>query len=45
MGFTLPVLLKVLVLHIALPAILAVCIDKILRKKGKIKDGDYKLEV
>lgn len=45
MGFTLDVLWKVLLLHIALPAILAWAIDKVMRKTGKIKDGDYKLEL
>jgi len=45
MGFTFDTLWKVVLLHIVLPAILAVVIDKVLRKTGKIKDGDYKLEV
>ncbi len=45
MGFTLDVLWKVVLLQILLPAILAWVIDKILRKTGKIKDGDYKLEL
>ena len=44
MGFTFDVLWKVVLLHIVLPAIFAILIDKVLRKTGKIKDGDYKLE-
>ena len=43
MGFTVDVLVKVIVLHIVLPAIIAYITDKALRKSGKIKDGDYKL--
>jgi uncharacterized membrane protein len=43
MGFTLSVLFKVIILHIILPAALAVVIDVILRKAGKIKNGDYNL--
>ena len=45
MGFTFDVLWKVVLLHFVLPAILAIIIDKVLRKSGKIKDGDYKLEL
>ena len=45
MGFTLDVLWKVLLLQIFLPAILALIIDKIMRKIGLIKDGDYKLDL
>lgn len=45
MGFTLPVLWQVLLVQIVLPAIFALIIDKLLRKAGKIKDGDYKLEM
>ena len=45
MGFTFDVLWKVLLLHIALPAILTLIIDRLLRKAGKIKDGDYKLDL
>ena len=45
MGFTFDTLWKVVLLHFVLPAILAVIIDKVLRKTGKIKDGDYKLEL
>ena len=45
MGFTMAVLWKVLLLHIALPAVLAFIIDKCMRKMGLIKDGDYKLDL
>ncbi len=45
MGFTFDILWKVLLLHIVLPAVLAVVIDRLLRSAGKIKDGDYKLEL
>lgn len=45
MGFTFDTLWKVVLLHIVLPAILAIVIDKVLRVTGKIKDGDYKLEI
>ena len=45
MGFTLDVLWKVLLLQIALPAVIAIIIDKIMRKTGVINDGDYKLEI
>lgn len=45
MGFTVDVLWKVVLLHIVLPAVLAIVIDKFMRKTGKIKDGDYKLDL
>ena len=45
MGFTFDVLWKVVLLQIVLPAILAIIIDKIMRKMGLIKDGDYKLDL
>ncbi|MEG0292224.1 MAG: PTS sugar transporter subunit IIC [Anaerovoracaceae bacterium] len=45
MGFTIPVLMKVLVLQIMLPIILSLIFDKGLRKMGKIKDGDYLLNL
>ena len=45
MGFTVDVLWKVLLLHIVLPAVIAIIIDKILRKAGVINFGDYKLEI
>lgn len=45
MGFTVDVLLKVLLLHIFLPAIIAILANIWLKKIGKIKDGDYKLNL
>lgn len=45
MGFTLDTLWKVVLLHIVLPAVLTIVIDRLLRKAGKIKDGDYRLEL
>ena len=45
MGFSLPVLMKVLLLHIALPAVLVLLMAIPLKKMGKIKDGDYKLNL
>lgn len=45
MGFTVAVFLKVLLLHIVLPAILAIIFDVMLKKAGKIKVGDYKLDL
>lgn len=45
MGFTFDTLWKVILLHIVLPAALAVLFDKVLRRTGRIKDGDYKLEL
>ena len=45
MGFTLDTLWKVVLLQIALPAVLAWACDKLLRKSGRIKDGDYKLDL
>ena len=45
MGFTWSVLGIVLFLHITLPAILALVVDKGLRKLGKVKPGDYKLDL
>ncbi len=45
MGFTLPVLLEVLLLHIVLPAILSYVFYVLLRRMGKIKDGDMKLDL
>ena len=45
MGFSLDVLWKVILLHIVLPAVLTWAIDRAMRKTGKIKDGDYKLEL
>ncbi|MEG0829237.1 MAG: PTS sugar transporter subunit IIC [Anaerovoracaceae bacterium] len=45
MGFTVPVLLEVLLLHIVLPAVLAIIIDKFMKMAGLIKVGDYKLDL
>jgi len=45
MGFTVNVLLLVLLLHIVLPAILSLIFDYILKRIGKIKVGDYKLDM
>lgn len=45
MGFTAGVFMKVMLLHIVLPAVIACAADRILRKSGKIKDGDYKLDL
>jgi hypothetical protein len=45
MGFNTSVLLAVLLLHFVLPAILALVFDRVLRKAGKIKPGDYKLNL
>lgn len=39
------VLLKILLLHFVLPAILSFGISEFMRKKGWIKDGDMKLSV
>ena len=39
------VFVKILVLHIILPAILAFLISEVMRKKGIIEDGDMKLDV
>lgn len=45
MGFTVDVLGKVLLLHLVLPAVVAVGLNVLLKKQGKIKDGDYKLDL
>lgn len=45
MGFSVTVLIKVLLLHIILPVILSLIIDLILKKAGKIKVGDYQLDL
>lgn len=45
MGFTIDTLWKVVLLHIVLPAILSLLIDKGMRYMGLIKDGDYKLDL
>lgn len=45
MGFTVPVLLEVLLLHLVLPAILAIVFDRLLKAANKIHVGDYKLDL
>lgn len=45
MGFSLNVLFAVILLHFILPAILAIIFDRLLKKSGKIKVGDYKLDL
>ncbi|MCW3489472.1 PTS transporter subunit IIC [Dethiobacter alkaliphilus] len=45
MGFTTPILLQIILLHFFLPAILAYLFAQWLRNTGKIKDGDYKLDL
>ncbi len=45
MGFSLDVLFSVLLLHILLPALLALLINMLLIKRGLVKHEDYKLEV
>lgn len=39
------VLVKIIVLHIILPAVLSLAISEFMRKRGMIADGDMKLEV
>ena len=45
MGFSASVAIRVLILHILVPSIVAVATDGLLRKKGKIKKGDYTLNL
>lgn len=45
MGFTLDTLWKVLLIQIVLPAVLTILIGQVLRRTGKIKYGDYKLDL
>ena len=45
MGFSVDVAVKVAVIQFLLPAALSLIFDKILRRAGKIKDGDYRLEM
>ncbi|TFG82493.1 MAG: PTS sugar transporter subunit IIC [Erysipelotrichales bacterium] len=45
MGFSTNVLISVVLLHFILPAILTLLFAAILRKQGKIKDGDLKLDL
>ena len=45
MGFSADVMLKILLLHMILPAVIALLADFFLRRCGKINPGDYLLEV
>jgi len=45
MGFSLPVLMKVLLFHFVLPAVVTLVIAWVFRKLGLIKDGDLKLDL
>ncbi len=45
MGFSLPVLVSILILHFILPAVLTYVFYIILKRLGKIKDGDLKLDL
>ena len=45
MGFHMSVLIKVLAVQIALPAVLSIIFYAMLQKTGKIKDGDMKLDL
>lgn len=45
MGFSVKVLALVILLHIVMPAVISVIVDRILRRVGKIKSGDYKLDL
>lgn len=45
MGFSTSVLLSILLLHFIAPASLSLIFDRVLKKAGKIKVGDYKLEL
>ena len=45
MGGSFHTIAGVAVLHFVLPAVLALIFDRVLRKMGKIKDGDYKLNI
>ena len=45
LGFSVRVLLLVLLLHFVLPAILSIFFDRILKKAGKIQVGDYQLDL
>ena len=39
------VLIKIIVLHIVLPAVIALIVSELMRKKGMIAEGDMKLDV
>lgn len=45
MGFSMPVLFNIIVLHYFLPALLAFLFSEWLRKIGRVKDGDYRLDL
>lgn len=45
MGFSISVLLKVLLLHIIGPAVVSLAISEWMRKKSYIKDGDMKINI
>ncbi|WLV25085.1 PTS sugar transporter subunit IIC [Aciduricibacillus chroicocephali] len=44
MGFTVPVLMQVLMLHIIAPAVISLAVSELMRKKGWIKEGQMKLK-
>lgn len=44
MGFSIQVLLYILILHIAAPALISLAISEFFRKKGWIQPGDMKIE-
>ncbi|MBO5246173.1 MAG: PTS sugar transporter subunit IIC, partial [Eubacterium sp.] len=39
------VLAEIIIMHVILPAIIALVVSEFMRKKGMIKDGDMKLDV
>lgn len=45
MGFSAPVLFKVIILHFIGPALISLAVSEFLRKKGWIKAGDMKLDL
>ena len=45
MGFTMPVLGEIILLHIVMPAVIAVLINKLMISRGYISYDDYKLEI
>ena len=45
MGFTIDILIRIIILHYILPAILAILFANWLRKSGRIKPDDYKLDL
>lgn len=44
-GDSIVVLIKIMIMHFVLPAMIAISVSSYMRKKGLIKDGDMKLEV